>query len=159
MDDTRTPAEAPALPLQGPHWPRPRPLETERDVTPMRLVLIPSGWSIDLTMSEVVLGRHTSADVRLPLPDVSRRHCRFVFAEEIWHVYDLDSLNGIYVNGEQVRHAILHRDDELRIGGFTFRVETAAESKGYEAPTEGILRRIAENLPEPPSKEAQRKAS
>src|SRR5262249_52490210 len=98
MDETRTPSEPPALPLQGPHWPRPRPVGTDNEVTAMRLVLIPSGWSIDLTKCEVILGRHTSADVRLPLPDVSRQHCRFVFSEGLWHVYDLNSLNGIYVN-------------------------------------------------------------
>lgn len=159
MDDTRTPPEVPALSFQGPHWPRPRPLETEYEVTPMRLVLQPSGWSIDLTKSEVVLGRHTSADVRLPLPDVSRRHCRFVFSEGIWHVYDLNSLNGIYVNGEQVRHAILHHADEMRIGGFTFHVEMASVAKGCEAPTDGVLRRIAENLPDSTASPGQRKAS
>jgi pSer/pThr/pTyr-binding forkhead associated (FHA) protein len=159
MDDTRTPPEAPALPLQGPHWPRPRPLEAECAVTPLRLVLQPSGWSIDLTKSEVVLGRHVSADVRLPLPDVSRRHCRFSFAEGIWHVHDLNSLNGIYVNGEHVRHAILHHGDEMRIGGFTFSVELGAGAKFSEAPTEGVLKRIAEILPEPPSNQGQRKAS
>jgi hypothetical protein len=159
MDDTRTPPEAPALSLQGPHWPRPRPLETEHEVRSLRLVLQPSGWSIDLTKSEVVLGRHTSADVRLPLPEVSRRHCRFAFSEGVWHVFDLGSLNGIYVNGEQVRHAILHHSDELRIGGLTFHVQMDPAVKGCEPPTEGVLQRIAEILPEPPANPGQRKAS
>lgn len=160
MDDTRTPPdESPPLPLQGPHWPRSRPLDAASGIVPLRLVLQPSGWSIDLTKAEVVLGRHTSADVRLPLPDVSRRHCRFAFLEGIWHVFDLNSLNGIHVNGEHVRHAILHHRDELRIGGFTFRVEMSAAAKIYEAPTEGVLQRIADILPEPQGNEGQRKAS
>jgi pSer/pThr/pTyr-binding forkhead associated (FHA) protein len=123
------------------------------------LVLQPSGWSIDLSKSEMILGRHMSADVRLPLPDVSRRHCRFACMDGIWHVFDLNSLNGIYVNGEQTRHAILHHRDELRIGGFTFRVEMVAVVKNYEAPTEGVLQRIADILPEPTVSEGQRKAS
>jgi predicted component of type VI protein secretion system len=133
MDDTRTPpTEAAALPLQGPHWPRARSADADEACSPMRLVLQPSGWSLDLTKPELVLGRHTSADVRLPLPDVSRRHCRFAFTDGIWHVFDLNSLNGIYVNGEQVRHAILHHRDELRIGGFTFRVELATDNRTVE---------------------------
>src|SRR5438105_2162702 len=114
MDDSITPSGSAALPLQGPHWPRTLPLETENAIPPMRLVLQPSGWSIDLTKNETVLGRHTSADVRLPLPDVSRRHCRFLCSDGIWQVYDLDSLNGIYLNGEKVREGILHHGDELR---------------------------------------------
>jgi predicted component of type VI protein secretion system len=123
------------------------------------LVLQPSGWSIELTKSEVLLGRHTSADVRLPLPDVSRRHCRFVCSDGIWHVFDLNSLNGIYVNGEQVRHAILHHRDELRVGGFTFHIELTSVANGYEAPTEGVLQSIADSLPEPTVNEPQRRAS
>jgi hypothetical protein len=74
-------------------------------------------------------------------------------------VFDLNSLNGIYVNGEQTRHAILHHRDELRIGGFTFRIEMVATAKSYEAPTEGVLQRIADILPEPTVNEGQRKAS
>jgi hypothetical protein len=160
MDDTQTPSpEAAPLPLQGPHWPRPRALEADHDVPPLRLVLQPSGWSIDLTKPEIILGRHTSADVRLPLPDVSRRHCRFLCLDGIWHIFDLNSLNGMYVNGEQTRHAILHHRDELRIGGFTFRVELALDVKIHEGPTEGVLQRIADILPEAAANEGQRKAS
>jgi hypothetical protein len=159
MDDTLTPSpEAAPLPLQGPHWPRPHAIVADAHVPPLRLVLQPSGWSIDLTKPEIVLGRHTSADVRLPLPDVSRRHCRFLCLDDIWHIFDLNSLNGVYVNGEQARHTILHHRDELRIGGFTFRVELASDVKSYEAPTEGVLQRIAEILPEASAHEG-RKAS
>ena len=71
----------------------------------------------------MVLGRHSEADVRLPLPDVSRRHCRFVFSAGHWRVIDLGSLNGIYVNGEPVQQAELHHSDTLRIGGFVFEVD------------------------------------
>jgi pSer/pThr/pTyr-binding forkhead associated (FHA) protein len=160
MDDPRTPSpESASLPLQGPHWPRSRPLDGDDTLPPLRLVLQPSGWSIELNKPEVVLGRHTSAHVRLPLPDVSRRHCRFVCSDGIWHVFDLNSLNGIFVNGEQSRHAILHHRDELRIGGFTFRIELPTSVHSYEAPTEGVLQRIVDILPEPTASEGQRKAS
>jgi pSer/pThr/pTyr-binding forkhead associated (FHA) protein len=160
MDETRTPPEeAVGLPFQGPHWPKTRNRGAEQSLVPLRLVLQPSGWSIDLTKPEVVLGRHTSADIRLPLPDVSRRHCRFVYAEGIWHVFDLNSLNGIFVNGEPARHAILHHRDQVRIGGFTFLVEIAGSDRAAELPTEGVLQRIAEVLPDPTTGENQRKAS
>jgi pSer/pThr/pTyr-binding forkhead associated (FHA) protein len=91
-------------------------------VQAMRLVLEPIGLTVDLCQSDQVLGRHSEADVRLPLPDVSRRHCRFVFSDCTWHVIDLDSLNGVFVNGERVSEAVLHDRDVLGIGSFRFSV-------------------------------------
>ncbi|NJN37217.1 MAG: FHA domain-containing protein [Nitrospiraceae bacterium] len=33
---------------------------------------------------DMIVGRHTECDIRLPLPDVSRRHCRLQFVEGCW---------------------------------------------------------------------------
>jgi pSer/pThr/pTyr-binding forkhead associated (FHA) protein len=99
------------------------------DVIPLRLTLQTSGRSIDVTQPEVVIGRHTEADLRLPLPDVSRRHCRLVYAEGRWQVFDLDSLNGVYVNGYRVKQAYLDEDDTLRVGGFVFDVHVRSEGR------------------------------
>src|SRR5262245_40204368 len=105
MNDTRQPAEADGLPLQGPHWLRgPSPAEAG-DFAARRLELLPSGMTVDLARPDVLVGRHSEADVRLPLPDVSRRHCRFVYAAGRWQVIDLNSLNGVYVNGEKVHQS------------------------------------------------------
>ena len=93
---------------------------------PMRLVLQPGGASIDVDRPDVLVGRHTECDVRLPMPDVSRRHCRLQFVEGAWQVLDLNSLNGVQVNGEAVLLAPLNRGDKLKIGGFVFEVELAA---------------------------------
>jgi pSer/pThr/pTyr-binding forkhead associated (FHA) protein len=87
------------------------------------LRLLPKGMRLELNKPDVLLGRHSDMDVRLPLPDVSRRHCRFVFTRSGWQVLDLNSLNGIHVNGKRVTHATLRPHDRLRIGGFTFEVE------------------------------------
>jgi predicted component of type VI protein secretion system len=110
------------LPFQGPHW-RQEPAGRDDDLVPLRLCLRPGRFSVELTRSGLVFGRHSSADVRLPLPDVSRRHCRFVYQGGRWEVIDLDSLNGIYVNDALVPRAELHPGDTLRIGGFIFDVE------------------------------------
>jgi pSer/pThr/pTyr-binding forkhead associated (FHA) protein len=89
----------------------------------LRLLLQPAGTPLELTRPEVLVGRHSCADVRLPLPDVSRRHCRFVFAGGRWQVFDLQSLNGTYVNDERVEQSDLRAGDRVRLGGFTFLVE------------------------------------
>jgi pSer/pThr/pTyr-binding forkhead associated (FHA) protein len=137
MDENQAIATA-AHDLQGPHFAR------THEFRPLRLILRPSGVMVELTRPDMVLGRHSGADVRLPLPDVSRRHCRFVFNDGEWHVRDLDSMNGIYVNEEQVQQTTLHHHDALRIGGFTFDVDL-----GEAATPEGaILRSIANALPQ-----------
>jgi pSer/pThr/pTyr-binding forkhead associated (FHA) protein len=108
---------------------------------------------MECTLPDVVIGRHSTADVRLPLPDVSRRHCRLVCAEGGWQIIDLNSLNGVFVNGEKVRQATLHHRDQVRIGGFILEVDLQAgdhtvQLPGEEQPADDVLRSIAEALPE-----------
>jgi hypothetical protein len=146
MDEPRPP-EANGLPVPGAH----RPARPERDgppaFTPLRLVLQPSGATIELNRPDMLVGRHTEADVRLPLPDVSRRHCRFLCVEGCWQVVDLNSLNGVYVNDEAVLQAPLHQGDLLRIGGFTFAIDLSGPpAPAAEAPADPV-RNIFKILP------------
>jgi pSer/pThr/pTyr-binding forkhead associated (FHA) protein len=149
MDDKNLPAEAPFLPLHGPHWKHSEP----SPFVPLRLVLEPGGPSVELNRPEMLVGRHSVADLRLRLPDVSRRHCRFVFAEGRWQVFDLNSLNGVFVNGERVQQATLGNGDKVRIGSYTFMVEVRASLANIPVPGPGprsadnILESIAGALP------------
>jgi pSer/pThr/pTyr-binding forkhead associated (FHA) protein len=90
---------------------------------PLRLVLLPSGVVLEIDAPDKTLGRHSEADLRLPLPDISRRHCRFTWADGTWSVVDLGSTNGVFVNGRAVQRADLFQDDLVRIGGFAFAVD------------------------------------
>jgi pSer/pThr/pTyr-binding forkhead associated (FHA) protein len=144
MDDSRDGEGAVRLPFQGPHRRHGPGGEGPPDgLVPLRLVLRPGSLSVELTRSGMVFGRHSDADVRLPLPDVSRRHCRFDYADGRWQVTDLDSLNGVFVNDAKVHQAELHHRDRLRVGGFTFEVDLPA----------------GEALPLPPEDVPQRRAS
>jgi pSer/pThr/pTyr-binding forkhead associated (FHA) protein len=149
MDEAPQPAER--LPLQGPHWHRGPEVELPPDFHPLRLLLQSGGHSIELTRPDMILGRHSEADVRLPLADVSRRHCRFAFLNGLWQVFDLNSLNGTFVNGQRVRHAVLKHRDLVRMGGFTFEVQLQRQHPTVQLPNrpagEGVLHRIAEALP------------
>jgi pSer/pThr/pTyr-binding forkhead associated (FHA) protein len=122
------------------------------DFVPLRLVLLPSKLAVEFKRPETLVGRHSSADVRLPLPDVSRRHCRFVYHAGTWQVFDLASLNGIFVNGVKVTQATLHNRDVIDIGGFRFVVEInehVAQGRHDLRATEGVIESIAEALPRP----------
>jgi pSer/pThr/pTyr-binding forkhead associated (FHA) protein len=99
------------------------------DFRPLQLLLEPSGLVFSLTRANVLVGRHSEADVRLPLPDVSRRHCRFLFERGLWQVIDLNSLNGVFVNGKRVAQATLHPGDQVSLGGYTFVVEPPAAER------------------------------
>jgi pSer/pThr/pTyr-binding forkhead associated (FHA) protein len=153
MDDTRQPNEADGLPAPGPH-----PGELPPGFFPLRLVHSPTGRVLEMTRPEVLVGRHTEVDVRLPLPDVSRRHCRFSFREGHWHVIDLNSLNGLFVNSQPVQDAELHQNDLVRIGGFVFAVdlESRLNPAGGSEATEEMFRSLFEARPDqaPPRRRA-----
>jgi hypothetical protein len=90
---------------------------------PLQLVLQPAGLILEVNEPDLVVGRHSEAGLRLPLPDVSRRHCRFSFNSGTWTITDLNSLNGVQVNGHSVHQATLENGDQVRIGGFTFTIQ------------------------------------
>jgi pSer/pThr/pTyr-binding forkhead associated (FHA) protein len=54
------------------------------------------------------------------MTDVSRRHCRFVFHDDVWTLVDLNSTNGTYVNNVRVSEVDLRAGDLIRIAGFEF---------------------------------------
>src|ERR1700722_7201356 len=120
MDQANQPQEADSLSVQGPFLRLRTADERPADFVPLRLLLQPGGAVIEVDRPDTLIGRHSEADVRLPLPDVSRRHCRLSFVDGGWQVVDLNSLNGIKVNGEKVLEAPLEQGDLLGIGGFTF---------------------------------------
>jgi pSer/pThr/pTyr-binding forkhead associated (FHA) protein len=153
MDDFKDSCETQGHVLQGPHWHRTQSPSDTRPATPLRLILQPSCVVIELTEPDTLVGRHTNSDIRLPLPDVSRNHCRFVYEEGLWQVVDLNSLNGVHVNDVAVARAILHHRDQVRIGSFVFAVElpevlqaTTADDQPVSQ-SEEVLRSIAEALP------------
>jgi pSer/pThr/pTyr-binding forkhead associated (FHA) protein len=147
MDDPRSATGADGLPVC------PAPSEDlPADFVPLRLVLHPGGASVELNRPEMLLGRHSEADIRLPLPDVSRRHCRFVFRDGCWHIYDLKSLNGTFINDHPVDEALVCHGDRLRVGGFTFSVDLGQGSP--TGPTLAPHELVQNLLREQPSRRA-----
>ena len=62
------------------------------------------------------LGRSAAADVMLEHLSVSRRHAVVARRGERTVILDDLSLNGVLVNGERVREAVLRHGDEIRLG-------------------------------------------
>ena len=79
------------------------------------------GGLLDFEIAEgwTRIGRSVAADIRLDDPSVSRRHALVVSEPgEPLRVLDDRSLNGVFVNGEEVEWGKLADSDELAIGRY-----------------------------------------
>jgi len=78
------------------------------------------GFCRTLRQEAVVIGRDPESNPCLALRHarVSRQHARVEWSEPTgsWHLRDLDSRNGTFVNGARVEAAQLHEGDIIRIG-------------------------------------------
>jgi pSer/pThr/pTyr-binding forkhead associated (FHA) protein len=78
-----------------------------------------AGSTFLLAADTTTVGRGTDRDVFLDDITVSRAHAVFERrGPGSWFVRDADSLNGTYVNGEQVDETKLATGDEVQIGKF-----------------------------------------
>jgi pSer/pThr/pTyr-binding forkhead associated (FHA) protein len=66
----------------------------------------------------VTAGRHPDSDIFLDDITVSRRHVEFRREAGGYHVHDVGSLNGTYVNRDRIDEVSLQNGDEVRIGKF-----------------------------------------
>ena len=89
-------------------------------------VLSWDGERREITKRRVVIGRSKDADVQVNDPNVSRRHAelRQEGGATYWLI-DLDSTNGVEVNGERVKRAKLSSGDSFTVGSteITFTTE------------------------------------
>ncbi len=73
-----------------------------------------------LTRPEMVIGRDPQCDLRIDLPDISRRHARLTLTATGVEVADLASINGLLVGGELVSRATIQLGGSFSIGGIEF---------------------------------------
>ena len=76
--------------------------------------------SFSLARDITVIGRREDCDLRIPLGDVSRKHCRLIRDGDAVRVEDLGSSNGTYHNGQRVQEATLAPGDSVQIGPVVF---------------------------------------
>ena len=91
----------------------------------MQVVLVmfrPDGQrrSFSVVRDMTVIGRREDCDLRIPLGDVSRKHCRLIKDGEALRVEDLGSSNGTFRNGNRVQQSELEAGDTLQVGPVVF---------------------------------------
>ena len=79
--------------------------------------------SFSITRDMSVIGRREDSDLRIPLGDVSRKHCRLIKDGDTLRVEDLGSSNGTYCNGTRVTQSDLAPGDTLQVGPVAFVVQ------------------------------------
>ncbi|MFV0444477.1 MAG: FHA domain-containing protein [Planctomycetaceae bacterium] len=80
------------------------------------------GDPIPLLKPRVLIGRRSNCDVVLDFPNVSSQHCQLELTNGFWFVRDLNSRNGIKVNGERCDSHWLQPGDELSVARHVFKI-------------------------------------
>jgi pSer/pThr/pTyr-binding forkhead associated (FHA) protein len=87
-----------------------------------QLVALTDGRVIQVDKGILVVGRHAECDVQILSPKISRLHCCLALVGEYLIVRDLNSTNGIRINGVRMIEGRLGAGDELAIGTHRYQV-------------------------------------
>ena len=101
------------------------------------LIPVGGGDNIPLIREQLTVGRRESCDICMQFPNISGRHCELTFRNGYWYVRDLNSTNGVKVNGVRVNDKLLHPGDELSIGKRRYNIQynLPADQRGLEEET------------------------
>jgi hypothetical protein len=130
------PAGAPAPPVVPPVVPAgmaqtvlyqpptpPAALPPQPQESRLRAFLRGPEGSFELAQPVMILGRSKRCDIVLADPNVSRQHAEVRLDNGDFVVTDLDSTNGLKVNGRPVKRAVLNDGDRLELGTAVLRFE------------------------------------
>ncbi len=84
---------------------------------------------IQLPSAVTVIGRRRNCDLRIPLNDVSKKHCQINCDDGALKIRDLGSKNGTLLNGLRITEAVVQAGDWMQIGpiGFVFQIDGKPE--------------------------------
>jgi pSer/pThr/pTyr-binding forkhead associated (FHA) protein len=86
-----------------------------------------------LRAQEVTIGRSPQASIVIDNPAVSYNHARFFWQDGTYHVQDLGSLNGTFLNGNRITQAPLSPGDTIAVGKHTIRFLLERPGEAAEA--------------------------
>ena len=112
-----------------------------------------AGLEIPVTGPRFLIGREEGCQLRPKSDLISRKHCEIVFDDGHVVVRDLNSRNGVYVNGEKIdREHVVEPGDALRVGALEFTVDiNHTLGAGKRAPVKNVeeaAARLAEAKPD-----------
>ena len=75
--------------------------------------------SFEINTPDFTVGRDENNDYRINLPIVSRQHFKLEFDNGVYKVTDLNSSNGISLNGQNIKTSIIKHGDVVNVGDIT----------------------------------------
>lgn len=94
---------------------------------------------------EFYVGRSHTSDIILPSDNVSRRHARLYTVDGRCYIEDLNSSNGVFVNGRRIHEVYqIQRSAQVKIGDYYLHIESDAEQPDEEERT--FCRLVGRNL-------------
>jgi pSer/pThr/pTyr-binding forkhead associated (FHA) protein len=98
------------------------------------------GDPAELAKEELIVGRRPTCDVCLDFDNVSGKHCVLRFMNGFWHVRDLGSTNGTFVNGLRIASdAVVMPEFELSIAGHLFTIDYEPHGPQSLVESHGVL--------------------
>ena len=88
----------------------------ENTIPENALLIIAGKTSFLLEKSVIDIGRHSSNDLVLADPHVSRHHAQLRAIKNHYVIFDVGSTGGLFVNGRRIHQATLNPGDVIRIG-------------------------------------------
>jgi hypothetical protein len=123
------PAESGATMIYKPRAPEPTQAATPDELGVEREVVTLSvdGQQHEVNKRRTVIGRSRECDIQIDDPSASRRHAEVRQEGTAYWIVDLDSTNGLEVNGMRTQRAKLDHGDKITIGStdISFRRDVA----------------------------------
>ena len=98
------------------------------------LVPVGGGDPIPLRKPEILIGRRNGCDIVLGFGNVSGKHCQLVLSYGYWYILDLNSTNGVKVNGTKVTDHRLDPGATLAISKHVFKIQYDPAANGATGP-------------------------
>jgi pSer/pThr/pTyr-binding forkhead associated (FHA) protein len=89
---------------------------------------------VKLRRDNTLFGRE-KADIIVSDAEVSSTHCQIQCIEESYHIFDMNSSNGTFLNGQRIVKAKLKEGDIVEIGKTVFRFALEDEKNVRHIPT------------------------
>lgn len=101
------------------------------------LIPLGGGDPIPLLKKTLLVGRRESCDIVLRFSNVSAHHCEFTLNSGYWFVKDLNSRNGVKVNGVRIGENLEKRvdpGDTVAIAKHTYKINYSPADNGAVGP-------------------------
>lgn len=111
------------------------PPPVDAGAPPARLVMVGEpapGAEFSLNKERLRVGRDEHLDIWIDHSSISREHAEIQVAEERITIFDLDSANGMRINGVETKRASLQSDDTIELGDVAFRFLPSAMTHSFD---------------------------